>query len=390
MALRKDQPMMWPPRGCAYVTERGKLSSRQVGLIPGEAAPLLELDLPDRLGGFAREQVGFRQMRDALGHSALHLHPFVGSSGANAWRRVVATVPDQAAGWRERTGRAILPDYLALPAAPDLWVLAGDDARLIARLGPDDGFAAPLAVGLRQLRAALETGDAPRVALLLGDLPDVETLLASRAIPVVRQAEALADHGIDTPVRFGYGELACDLRRAPGLARRALARRLLPWRWPLIAALLAAGFWSVTQVLETDALHAEADLVAADTLARVRDSFLPEGPVLDIRVQVSRALADARAGTGVTDAADGPLDLLAKVARGMVAAGATPESLAYSRSEALVAVSHLPDFAAVEALAEALRADGLQVEVHQARADAGSGEVRAELRLRPAVTEAQQ
>ena len=398
------------PEGCVFLSEgMAPLSGRQVGLVPGAEAPLLAVTPPARLRGFAREQVGFRQLRDALGQKALELRPFEASAAAGSgpkgmWTRALAADRAAATRWRAMAGpggRAVLPDYLALPAAADLWVLAVTEGGLLARLGPGDGFSAPLALASRQMQAALAAGPVPKAVLWIGAVPEgvlevtaqITAQFEAREIPVLSDPAALAKLGIAPPKRFAHGELALDLRRDPGAARAALARRVLPWRWPLLAGLLAVALWSATQMLVIDRLEAREKAFRDDTLARVRVHFVPTGPILDVRVQVAQALAAAEAASGGATRAVSPLDLFERAAAVIHAQGAKAESLNYLPQEGLAAVVLVADFAAAEALATALRAAGLTVRLIEARVEAGDGgrggangapnsaTVRAELRL---------
>ncbi len=373
------------PEGCVYLSDGMKpLSGRQIGLVPGAEAPLLAVTLPDRLRGFAREQVGFRHLRDALGQKALELRPFSGGGPKGVWTRALAADRKAAAHWRALAGaggRAVLPDYLALPASAGLWVLAVEERGVMARLGPEDGFSALRAVALRQLQATLAAGVKPKAVLLLGEAPDITALFEAQTIPVVTEVGALAKLKIEPPKRFAHGELAADLRREPGAARDALACKVLPWRWPLIVGAIAAALWSGAQILAMDGVQAREKVFREDTLARVRASFVPNGPILDARVQVARALAEARAAADGAGDEGSPLDLFERAAEVIHGAGARTQSLNYTPQEGINAVVLVSDFAEAEGLAAALQEAGLGVQLIEARGEGEAGKVRAELRL---------
>src|SRR6056297_2220059 len=120
-----------------------------VATVPGADAPLLPLDLPPGLTGVARERVARRQLRDAGCGAGLDLRPARLGAGRETWARMLVCEGTLRADWAAhvapagRRCRAVLPDYLALPAAPGLWVIELDEAGMVrARLGPEDGFAA--------------------------------------------------------------------------------------------------------------------------------------------------------------------------------------------------------------------------------------------------------
>ena len=152
------------PDGFVYLAaEKEPLRHRQIGLVSGAEVPLLPVALPDALQGYAREQVAQRQVCDSLGAKAeaVEIRPFTGSGLKRNWNRAIVADPDSLKRWREIAGaggRAVLPDYLALPAADGIWVVSGSDGMLQARLGPHDGFSATPAVATQLLRLAQGRG----------------------------------------------------------------------------------------------------------------------------------------------------------------------------------------------------------------------------------------
>ena len=223
-------------------------TSRHVVALPGCAVPLFHLDLPKGLRGQAREQVARRQLADRTGQaeSALELRPVVGPASQGAWSRVLAAAPEQLRACARISCRAVLPDYLCLPAAAGVWTIGYEPpapnsdsetaALLSARLGPEDGFSALPALAMAQLEQALEEGaDRPKAILLTDPLPEelrsqIQALAAHHDIAVETEATALSRHGLSEPRMLAHGELACDLRHNPMAARNRLARQLL---WPL-------------------------------------------------------------------------------------------------------------------------------------------------------------
>ncbi len=362
---------------------------RHVALVPGAEVPLLTLDLPAGLRGSAREDVARRQLRDRIGagDGTVELRPFHAPGDSDGWNRALVADAAQLRAWRDRAGKAcqaVLPDYLALPAAKDLWVLRQENGSVQARLGPEDGFTADPELARLMLEQALDTvAAAPKALLLLDGADWAETLAAARDIAVIRDPAAAGGLGLATPVVLGHGELGFDLRADPRAARATLRRRVLPWRWPLMAGLVAAGLWGGAQFVATQRLEAEARDVQAETLAVIRESFVPTGPVLDIRTQVSRALADRQAAARDWQERISALMLFARAARVIGAGQAVSESYRYDDT-GLQAVLRLSDFAAAEALVAELRAAGLTVAVDDLRVSDGTSGVRAELRLEAA------
>ncbi len=373
-----------PSAGASEARRAATPSARQVALVPGALVPILTLDLPKGLRGETREQVARRQLGDLIGQGveAVEMRPFYGPRDKEAWTRALVVGRADMERWRGLAGqacRAVLPDYLALPAGENVWTVSATKTGIMARLGPEDGFSAPRPAALAQItRALAETAQKPHSFLRLGDdpLPEIEALAEAHGIPVLSDI-AQADARV-----LAHGELAFDLRRNPQAARTRLRARLLPWRWPAIAALIAAGIWAATQMVAIDRLtRHRADLTRATTLL-VREHFVPTGPILDIRTQVARALADRQAATngGNTNPDKaGFLDVFGRAAPVLAREGATIDLVRHNSAQGLRVQLVLTDFAALDRLVAALQAAGLTVLVAQSRA--GDSGAEAELRI---------
>ncbi|WP_270725270.1 type II secretion system protein GspL [Shimia sp. Alg240-R146] len=352
-----------------------------VALVPGELIPVLPLDLPANLRGSTREQVARRQLCDsaALDPNTAEIRPFLLGGHGESWSHALVADRSDIAAWTKAAPtncRAVLPDYLALPVEPDLWSLRhdADSNRVLARLGLNDGFAADPALARLLLERALEIGPAPKSILWQGpDLATLTDLFDAAGLPLTQDA------GRAKP--FGHGELALDLRRDPFATRARLRRSVLPWRWPALVALLAAGVWATAQTLAIDALTTEKRAVQAHTLETVRSNFVPSGPVLDVRAQVSRALAETRSAALNTEDGLPPLTLFAATVDVISAPGITPERIEFRSEDGLRLLLEVTDFAASEALVSALRDSGLGVEVLRSEAGGDRDGVMLELQL---------
>ena len=114
----------------------------------------------------------------------------------------------------------------------------------------------------------------------------------------------------------------------------------------------------------------------------VRTHFLPTGPILDIRVQVARALADRQAASAPQsgDASNSPMALMGRTAAVLhEAPQVTVGQITYSEPQGLTVQVFLDDFSRLDQLLTAFAADGLVVTVAQSRATATATE--AELRI---------
>ncbi len=357
---------------------------RHVALVPGAEAPLLALDLPPGLKGAARERVARRQLQDTLGGAGLEMRPFAGGGPDESWSRAIVAETRRVDDWRKRAGkgcRAVLPDYLGLPAASDIWTLSARDGHVSARLGLRDGFSSEAALATELLATEL-AGAGPKAVLALGDLPqELIALCAQNGVRVYHDAADLARDGLPQPQVFAHGELAMDLRADPQAARARLRRRVLPWRWPLAAGLVAAGLWASGHLIAIQAIEAETARQRAQAVEIARANFVPSGPILDVRAQVSRALADRQARIAEAQAQVSPLTVLSNGAVEVFAAGAEAELVSFGPVNGTTLTIRVADFAALDALLARLAGAGVQAELLDSRAGADETGVRADLRL---------
>jgi len=372
-----------------------ELRSGQVGLVPGAAVPILSLDLPRGLQGQAREQVALRQLRDRAGLTAdqIELRPFASGARQEEWHRVLVADPDHLAAWRQQAGaacRAVLPDYLALPTSNDVWTVTHSAGQVRARLGPDDGFTAPaemaLAIFERQLRD--EASKPQAIYMLNGSLPALQALADTHEIPVVTESKALETLGLQIPRVLAHGELAYDLRRDPQLARSRLQATLAAWRWPLLVGLIAAGIWITAAQIEIARREAQIAALSAQTEAMVREYFIPDAPLLDLRAQVAQALAQRSATQGErSGSAATALDHFAQASEVIAEDDVQLISAAAPTADDLVLVVELANFADADGLFEKLRRAGLKVDVVETRVTNNTARVRSELRISEAMAE---
>lgn len=354
-----------------------------VALVPGEAAALMPVALPAALRGQARVAVARRQLADRLGAAAagLELRPAALGVPADGFGAMLAVEAAALAGWRAaaaaagRRVRALLPDYLALPAAPSVWVLAVRGARVCARLGPADGFAAEAGLAAAQLAEARRRAPAPRAVLVLdGPLPrPVAEALAGLAL--LTDPAALA--GAEAPRALAHGEAALDLRAGADAAVDRLARRLAGWAWPLGLALTGAAAWAAAVAVDTARLRAQSAAIEAEVLAVAQARLLPPGPVVDLPLQVERALTARRAALGRA----GALAVLRPAAVALAGQGLVPDRMAWA-ADVLTLELTVPGFAALDAAAAALAAEGLAVS-RLRQAGGAAGAVAATFEVRP-------
>lgn len=361
---------------------RGVLAAHQIGVVSGADVAVLALEMPKGLRGQNREQVATRQLRDQLGVDVqtVEMRPMHLPRQADQWTHVMIADRSAVAQWRSAAGSkclAVLPDYLTLPTAKGVWTVARGEkeGRLAVRLGPLDGFGAGDALATVMLRRALAEVDVlPQEILLLGPpIAAIEEIAAEFNIDVVTDIQAANAKLLE------HGELAHDLRRNPQLARARLRKRVLPWRWPLLAGMIAAAIWAAAQTIVINRITDETAQLGKQTTALVQENFVHSGPVLDARVQVARALSQARSEVaGQSERAD-PLELFARTAVVIASENATTALASYSTVDGLTLGVTVADFAAAERLAAQMQAAGMLVTVRDTRASDTDKGVRTTL-----------
>ncbi|WP_375257062.1 hypothetical protein [Citreimonas sp.] len=381
--------MKRPSRVPAEVTVRPiddpAAGAADVLVVPGQTVPLIALDLPPGLRGHAREQVATRKVCDRLGldPAALFLRPALAENAP--WTRVFVADPAEAAVWRDRRCRAVLPDYLTLPAADGIWSIETRADAVCVRLGPRDGFTAAPDMAALMLDASLRAGPKPQAVLAPPDMDGpVARWLEASGLPVLHDAADFAPRDLPTPRAFAHDELACDLRHNPAAMRERIARAWRPWIWPALAAGLAAVLWSAAQLVAIDRAEMRIALVERHMTETLRDGLIPTGPILDIRTQATRALDARQDAARPADAAPDPLDMARDVATVLAGDGARPETLLFREGEGLRLIVRLADFGGVERLSEDLRAAGFAPSLVEQRAAEDATTVRAEFLLQSA------
>lgn len=372
------------PQTAIYALGTAPQNLRHVAAVPGSDVPLLWLDLPAGLRGAAREDVARRQLRDQIGAAGdrVEMRPFAPKGGGEAWQRVLVADDRLLQGWREQAGegcQAILPDYLLLPAAPDVWTVQADNEAVVVRMGLEDGFAADPPMARVMLDRALDD-TTPKAVLLLGESADLAAVFAAREIACFHNADEVQAAGFARPELLAHDELLADLRADPRAARDRLRAALLPWLWPLGLGLVAAGLWATSQIIATRAVEAELARQQEATLQIVREHFVPSGPVLDVRLQVSRALTERQEQSRASQAGVSVLTLFGQVLQIVELAGAQALEFSFD-SNKLTAVLGLGDFASAEGVVAAIKDLPAMVEVVDLRVNDQGGGVRLEMQI---------
>ncbi|MCL4189287.1 MAG: hypothetical protein KJZ85_16935 [Rhodobacteraceae bacterium] len=365
----------WHPLGAGLPLPRGPF----VALVPGAEAPLLPVDLPAGLRGPAREAVARRALCDRLDRDAasLDLRPARLGGATDEWSALLVTDRAAAGRWRAevapagRRCQAILPDYLALPAAPGVWTVAASAGAVAVRLGPSDGFAAEPALVAAALAEAFARGPAPAAVLRLGPAePAVDAVLTLQPGLVVAGSAAALPAGVAPPRMLVHGERALDLARDPLAEAGRLAARLRRYAAALVMAAAGLGAWAAAEEIAARRDLAAAAARQAALADLVRRDFVPAGPILDVTLQVTRELERRRRAAAAAPAL-APLALL-RAAGGVLEASGVVLTSATLRGDGSIALDvEAAAFAELEAFAGALLAAGLAADVERLSAEAG-------------------
>ncbi len=344
-----------------------------IAVVPGEAAPLFPLDLPARLRDGIRNQVARQQVENLLQDSLDAVELRVNRPGRDGAAAALVVTAERARDWRDRLseqGRrvaALLPDYLVLPVVAEGWALRclpeGD--RVLARLGPADGFAAGLPVALAQLRAVLARSGAPQHVYLC-DSPVPETL---RSVLEATSAEIHAGWP-DEAALLGHGEADFNLFRDPAADRMAVRRQVRRWRGPMAA--MAAGLAALAAALWIDGARIEAAAQrqrdAATEVARA--AFLPSGPILNLRLQVGRVVAERQAAEATPAQGVGSMDVLHAAAQVLAQSPVTLRRVTRTAGTPLRVELEVGDFAALEQVVARLNGGATRARVVNSSAEA--------------------
>ena len=397
-----DQHADWHLAG---VSGRGSLADaaplargrRVLLLVPGESVLLAQAAMPSRRPAEIARALPYA-LEEWLLEPPETQHFAWQHSASGVAAAVVAR--DVMEHWLARLGEAgiepdlLLPDTLALPWAAGRWSLFCESndplARVLVRNGLHDGLVCTRA-NLPLVLAALfeRTPEAARpTGIDLWDAGDdagggapsadpvdsargIDALATDLRLPVVRQRSSatlldLAD-AFTLPADFNLLQGACAPRRAQ--ARRSGPRRAVTIAaalW-LVSAFTYAGVHAAVLARESRALQG-----AIDTL--FRGAVPGEHRIVDARAQLQQALSAAEHGRG----SGGPTDLLAAVADARLdATGVRLQRIEY-RDGALDLTLQADRAAALEAVRQALAAQGLTAELR----DAGRAGGHAQGRIR--------
>lgn len=360
-----------------------------VAMIRGADAPLHEFNLPKGLRGQAREKVARRQVADNLGlaQNDVEVRPFLTGADKGLWTRAIVVASDKMATQRGKfaAGRAlaILPDYLTLPATTDVWVIEVQDDTVKIRIGLNDGFSGEPDLALLQL-AEIQKSAVPRAILRLGGTDAaIDGFLARLNLPILQDAKDFTGDLAPAPQLFAHGELLADLSQNAQAAFYAMKRVFRTWRFFVILVALAVVLWSVSMNLRTAELAESAVETRRQTTQLVRDNFIPTGPILDVRAQVSGAISGLNSQIQTARNKVAPLDLLKSTA--LVAAAAPTSILGafYQAGDGLNVTFQTGDFAALDRLVAALEAADIAVTIGQSSASENGEGVTSQLMLSP-------
>ena len=375
-----DPPNTWP-------TEQ-----RAILLVPGEDAIVLSFEMPEKVRRSAAKRITFFAVQDLIGENMEDLH-FVrlpsDRDSVPGWARAIVTGRASMDAWFRRAEEAsvrlagILPDYLALPWEPGEWTVSVEPSRLRVRFDRFDGFVAEPELGAAILERRLkDTDPAPDRIRLLDECDTAEGVLDT---PLGRLGEAGVP--VDREIlpaggpKFRHGEFDANLVAGAYSESLGLFQEISRWRVPVGLAVAALLAWALDTGLALREEQAEIKEIDRRIEELFRTEFVPDGPIMDIRIQVARSLETLRRQSASVRNEGGFLALLSASGETLAEGDRRVSRLSY-RDGVLIAEVTLPDFRALEMMGAELSDRRLEVEVQSSTASGEQG-VDATLVLRP-------
>ena len=342
-------------------------------LVPGESVLLAQADIPSKSSSDIARALPYA-LEDWLLRPAETQH-FAWTRDAG---RIAAAVvaQDVLDGWIKACAAAgldpgrITADVLAMPWVQGEWTVLLEGPRLLVRTGMMGGFAGARALSASLLQSAWSRcpePSRPRVLRVLradGPLPEWPW-------PVPVREESVAPGAWVQPP-----PLALNLRSGRYAARRG--GRAASWRVFAAAAVLMVASSVSLAVTRYVILGREQAALEAGITDIFRRALPAERRIVDARAQLAAALAQAQRGTQV-----GGLSLLAQVALPLTRIpDARLTRIAYQQGR-LDLELHLPQPSGYAALRQALRAEGLVVDLQEPAQPGDPARLRVQAEVMP-------
>jgi type II secretion system protein L len=354
-----------PERGAAVIA------------VPGEHVSALSCQIPPNLRGKNAQNVALQAVQDAVA-SPLSETGLIVLPGTGPARTVLACAQAKLAEWaalrarhNQRAAR-VLPDYLCLPWQEGTLSLSAPDAgRLIVRTGALSGFSGAPGLVIQMLGLLRRQGhDVTALTLAQPEaraLPELSAELSAWGVPA---------HTATQAANPPQGSLLPGAGQALGLSPRMQA-----WGVTAGAGLIAALLWAANTQSELTALNRQTVQLRQANLDFARQELGLSGPVVDLRLQVERALTALKTAAQDSSAQMGLPEFLRLAGPVLAAQGVTVTQLRYGAQVLSLSVE-TPDFAQLERLRIALQSAGVSAQILRS-VGSGAGGVQAELRLTP-------
>lgn len=351
----------WPRRPCLVS-------------VPGEHVSALICPVPANLKPAAARSIAVNAARDLVAGPPEAQH-FVPVNGSGTTRTVLVTSRADLDAWssilaqRKARSSAVLPDYLCLGWSEGCVSVDAPDAdRLVVRSGEFAGFSGERALVLQMLellrqRQAAETRDILITARAAEGDDDLTKALASWGRPIITSEATPNPPSVNLLTR-GAGGVSLD-----GKARARLA---------LVAAGVASlAIWTVSAQIDLTRDRADLDRQRSANQELARSAFGLTGPIIDMQVQVDRAMRGLKETAQDSGDRLGFPELLTRAGPVVAAPDVTVSELHYQNATLRVTV-RVADFAALETLRSQLERDGVNAAITRS-VGGGSAGVRAEL-----------
>jgi type II secretion system protein L len=344
--------------------------------VPGERVSALSCTVPANLRGKNARNVALQAVQEMLA-APTEDTSLVVLPGAGASRTVLVSTRADQESWTAQKAQhklrsaRVLPDYLCLPWQPGtLTISAPSPDRLVVRSSETNGFAGETAMVLtmlQQLRAQQIEG-LSTISLV------PETAQEDAALMAELSAWGLPIHPTDQAANPPQASVLAGTGTDMGLSPRARS----------VAKLVAVGavallFWSLNSLSDIRELERQTTRQRQANSDFVRQELGLTGPIVDLRVQVDRALAERRTALATDDAKPSLPDYLATAGPVLAAPDIAVSQFRCAANELTISVE-VQDFARLEALRTTLQTTGLTVQVLRS-VGSGTEGVRADLRI---------
>ena len=357
--------------------DAGKLA-RPIVLVPGEAVPTMTFEAPPRAGRRALEQIARFSLAETLADDPAKLH-IVCLRQKDAQPLAYVVAKSQMDAWLDELSSlgvvpaALIPDYLALDWQQGGVSIAHGDGRVVVRTGLLEGFCGEPDLAAAVLATRLDGEERPQAVRHMDARPegageDAVDVVIARAgeagVAVTRDAfDAFAEANLAAP------DTAANLLIGAYRPLSGVVQEARRWRSVGIVAAAVLVLLAISGLVDLGKREAELTALNTDIEKMYRDAFDPTGPIVDVRTQAERALANLRQGADRQLRGDDLAGLLRRAGPTLTNADWQIDAIEFHDGTLFVDVQ-ATSFEALDRLSGALTAAALDVKTVRSAASA--------------------